>query len=100
MLIRRYQAEDNEVVKALHYAGIKQFDVEANTDADLFDVDTNIDADLDDIENVYLNNDGEFLIGIHEGKMVAMGAIKKLSTTRAEIKRMRVYPEYQRQGFG
>ena len=98
--IRRYQAEDNDAVKDLHYAGIKQFDADAGTDADLFGVDSNIDADLDDIENVYINNNGEFLLGVHEEKLVAMGALKKLSATCAEIKRMRVYPEYQRRGFG
>ena len=100
LLIRRYQAEDNGAVKALHYAGIKQFDADARTDAGLFGVESSIDADLDDIENVYIRNSGEFLVGIYEEKLVAMGALKKLSTTRAEIKRMRVYPDYQRHGFG
>ena len=100
LVLRRYKAEDNEAVKALHYAGIKQFDADAGTDADLFGVGVNIDADLDDVENVYIKNNGEFLVGIREEKIVAMGALKKLSTTCAEIKRMRVYPEYQRQGLG
>ena len=100
MLIRRYQAEDNEAVKALHYAGIRQFDADARTDADLFGVESYIDADLDDIENVYIRNNGEFLVGIYEEKLVAMGALKKLSATRGEIKRMRVHLDYQRQGFG
>ena len=95
LLIRRYQTNDNETVKILHYAGINQFNADAGTEADLF-----LDADLDDIENVYLKNNGEFLVGIHEGKLVAIGALRKLSATRGEIKRMRVHPDYQRQSFG
>ena len=98
--IRRYQPEDNEIVKALHYSGVRQIDAYAGTDSDLFGVDFDLDADLDDIESVYLKSGGEFLVGIHEEKLVAMGALKRQSETRAEIKRMRVYQEYQRQGFG
>lgn len=98
--IRRYQPEDIEAVKTLHYAGVRQIDAYAGTDSELFGVDFDLDADLDDIENVYLRNNGEFLVGIYEEKLVAMGALKRQSETRAEIKRMRVYQEYQRRGFG
>ena len=93
--IRQYQAKDNKVVKALHYAGLKQFHADIRDETDFFP-----DTDLDDIENVYLKNNGEFLVGIYEGKLVAMGALRKLSATRGEIKRMRVHQDYQRHGFG
>ncbi len=59
LLIRRYQPEDNEAVKALHYAGLEQFDADAGVEANPF-----LDTDLDDIENVYIQNKGEFLVGI------------------------------------
>jgi len=95
LLIRRYQTADNQSVKALYYSGLEQFDADLRTDGYLA-----LDKDLDDIENVYLNNSGEFLVGILDGKLVAMGALKKLSTTRGEIKRMSVHPYYQRRGFG
>lgn len=58
------------------------------------------DEDLHDIENHYLNNGGEFLVGILDNKIVCMGAFRKKSDTLAEIKRMRVLPGYQRRGFG
>ena len=35
---------------------------------------------------------GEFSVGIIDGRIVAMGALKRLTDTRAEICRMRVHP--------
>jgi GNAT superfamily N-acetyltransferase len=58
------------------------------------------DNDLHHIGDVYLNSRGEFLVGIYEGRIVAMGALKRTSNNRAEIKRMRVHPDFQRRGFG
>ena len=58
------------------------------------------DKDLHQIEDVYINNGGEFLVGIHDGQLVAMGALKRTSADKAEIKRMRVKPAFQRRGFG
>ena len=58
------------------------------------------DNDLHHIEQVYLLNGGEFLVGIYEGRVVAMGAFKKTDAERAEIKRMRVHPDFQDRGFG
>ncbi len=37
---------------------------------------------------------------MREGLVVAMGALKRTSPERAEIKRMRVHPEYQGRGYG
>jgi ribosomal protein S18 acetylase RimI-like enzyme len=58
------------------------------------------DRDFQDITGVYLNNRGEFLVGLCTDKIVAMGALRKQSETIAEIKRMRVHPDYWRRGFG
>jgi ribosomal protein S18 acetylase RimI-like enzyme len=58
------------------------------------------DDDVYAIEEHYLNNDGEFLIGEIEGNVVATGAFRRTTSTRAEIMRMRVHPCYQGQGFG
>jgi len=91
MLIRRYRPQDNEAVKALHYAGLAQFGAVA---------DPYYDSDLDDIEGIYINNNGDFLIGTDGNEIIAMGAIRKLSSTRAEIKRIRVHRNYQRCGYG
>jgi len=56
--------------------------------------------DLHDIEGVYLKGDGEFLVGVYDGQVVAMGALVKTSPERAEVKRMRVAPTFRRRGFG
>ena len=92
LLIRRYQAQDNKVVKELHYAGLEQFGA-------TFEPAPYYDGDLD-IENVYINNHGDFLVGILVDEIVAMGAIRKISNICGEIKRIRVRRDCQRQGFG
>ncbi len=89
--IRRYQAQDKEAVKALHYAGLAQF----GTTEDPY-----YDSDLDDIEGIYINNNGEFLVGTDSDEIVAMGALKRVSATRGEIKRIRVQRNCQRRGYG
>jgi GNAT superfamily N-acetyltransferase len=90
--IRRYQAADNPAVWELHHLAL------GPTGAYFHD--GIWDADLHDIPHHYLQNGGEFLVGVLDGKIVAMGAFRKKSETLAEIKRMRVLPEYQRRGFG
>jgi ribosomal protein S18 acetylase RimI-like enzyme len=95
MFIRRYQAPDNEAVKELHYAGVLQMD----PDASLQDIPF-MDSDLDDIAGIYLNNRGDFIVGMESKEIVAMGAIRKVSAKRGEIKRIRVRQDCQRQGYG
>ena len=90
--IRRYQAQDNAVVKKLHYAGLKQFGAGEH--------DPYWDGDLDDIENVYIKNRGDFLVGLRGNEIIAMGAIRKFSETCGEIKRIRIRRDCQRQGHG
>ncbi|HJX35726.1 MAG TPA: GNAT family N-acetyltransferase [Dehalococcoidales bacterium] len=89
--IRRYQDADNPAVWELHHRALEAtgayFPGKWNDD-------------IDDIQNHYLNNGGEFLVGILDGKIVCMGAFRRKSDTLAEIKRMRVLPEYQRRGLG
>jgi len=89
--IRRYQPQDNATVKALHYAGLKQFGAKA---------DPFHDNDLDDIENKYINNKGDFIVGILNKEIVAMGAIRQVSNQRGEIKRIRVRRDCQQGGYG
>lgn len=93
--IRRYQATDNPSVKALYYAGLQQSDADLRADGY-----STLEKDLDDIQNVYIRNNGEFLVGVIGKELVAMGALKKHSTIRGEIKRMSVSRDYQRRGYG
>jgi ribosomal protein S18 acetylase RimI-like enzyme len=89
--IRRYRDADNPAVLELHQLALEA--TGAYYPGKWND-------DLHDIQNHYLQNGGEFLVGTLDGKIVCMGAFRRKSDTLAEIKRMRVLPEYQRRGFG
>ena len=58
------------------------------------------DEDLRSIRASYLDNGGEFLVGLVNGRVVAMGALRRLNGSAAEVKRMRVHPRFQRRVFG
>ncbi len=88
--IRQYKPEDKKAIKALNKESIEEF-------GDSF---RSKFPDLDEIENVYLEDDGEFLVATKSGKIVGTGALKKISDQMAEVKRMRVSPDFQRQGIG
>jgi len=92
LFIRRYRPEDREIVLRLHEIGLR----ETGTFVEGWD----LDEDLLDIEGAYLNDSGEFLVGVLGGRIVAIGALKRIAPGRAEIKRMRVDPAFQRRGFG
>lgn len=90
--IRRYEPGDREAVRRLQDVALR--------DAGAHAEDEDLDADLGRIEAVYLEDGGEFLVGLYEGRIVAMGALRPAGPGRAEIKRMRVEPGFQRRGFG
>lgn len=91
MDIRRYRPEDFQAVHDLHVRGLASAGIVATEGPWM--------ADLDDVEGTYLAG-GEFLIGTIDGKMVAMGALKPVTVGRGEIKRVRVEPALQGQGYG
>jgi len=90
--LRRYESADREAVEYLHVHAIQQAGAYLGRGP--------WDDDVYAIEEVYLSNRGEFLIGECHGLFVAMGALKRTSPERAEIKRMRVHPDYQGRGYG
>ena len=90
--IRPYEPNDHNSVLNLHRVALK--------DAGAYYESGAWDSDLLDIENAYFRNGGTFLVGIFGGQIVAMGALRRVSQYRGEIKRMRVMPELQRRGFG
>jgi ribosomal protein S18 acetylase RimI-like enzyme len=91
LTLRRYHSSDQAAVWALHLLALAQTGALIHGEA--------WDADLRQIEAVYLTA-GEFVVGLIDERIVAMGALKPSSETRAEIKRMRVHPDHQRQGYG
>lgn len=92
MIIRRFAPADLHAVWNLHKVAL----VHAESDAG----DGPWDDDLRDIEVAYVKGGGEFLVGIHDGALVAMGALRVHGPNCAEVKRMRVHPQWQRRGFG
>jgi ribosomal protein S18 acetylase RimI-like enzyme len=89
--IRRYQPSDHDAVCELHKTALLAAGAFSNSAGD---------PDLNQIEAVYLDNGGEFLVGTLQGRIVSMGALRRTDPDRAEIKRMRVHPDFQRRGYG
>ena len=58
------------------------------------------EADLRAIEQIYINSGGEFLIGLLDGVVIAMGGFQRLSDQSAELRRMRIRRDLQDQGYG
>ena len=56
--------------------------------------------DLYSIAAAYLENGGEFLVGICDGRPVAAGALRHVTDAVGEIDWMRVHPGFRRRGFG
>ena len=90
--IRQYHDLDLKQVWELHIAGLRSAGVFREMSKEL-------DKDFDDIEGTYLKG-GEFLVGLLEDRIVSMGALRRISDERGEIKRLRTYPKHQQSGFG
>jgi GNAT superfamily N-acetyltransferase len=90
--LRRYTPADQKAVEYLHVSVIQQTGAYLGRGP--------WDDDVYAIEETYLQNGGEFLIGEYEGHLIAMGALKRTGPRRAEVKRMRVHPAYQGRGYG
>lgn len=56
--------------------------------------------DIENVQQVYLDNDGLFLVLMDDNKVVATGSIKKYDNTIAELKRMWMLEEYRGKGWG
>ncbi len=92
LTLRRFTPADREAVEYLHVYVIQQAGAYLGRGP--------WDDDVYAIEETYLNNQGEFLVCEWDGIFVAMGALRRRSPERAEIKRMRVHPDYQGRGLG
>ncbi len=90
--LRTYCKEDHDEVWNLHNTALNEIGAHAGNGS--------WDDDLHNIEKEYIHNGGGFLVGEIDNEIVAMGALKRIDNFRAKITRMRVKPEYQRQGFG
>lgn len=98
---RQYCNDDFEQVVRLHFEGLVQMGIDIDTSRwdTAKDGLTGLDEDLNDIEGNYLIN-GDFLIAVSEQSAIGMGAIRKYDDSTAEVRRMRIYKEYQGKGIG
>ena len=90
--IRRYEDGDHDAVWALHNHALHHVGAHGGSGP--------WDDDLHAIRRVYLQQRGEFIVGLLDDELVAMGALLCTGPQRAEIKRMRVAPHVQGRGFG
>ncbi|MCR8630444.1 GNAT family N-acetyltransferase [Paenibacillus radicis (ex Xue et al. 2023)] len=90
--IRQYQPSDHEFVMKLHVEGLIQFSASIGNPG--------LDKDMERIEEIYLNNNGEFIVGLINDRIVSMGAYRKYDSETAEIKRIRIDQNYQKRGIG
>lgn len=91
LAVRVYKSADKAAVLILHESALRAIDAWVKSGR--------WDEDLNCIESTYLQN-GTFLVGEINGRIVAMGALRRVSDSVGEIKRMRVDPEFQRKGYG
>ena len=56
--------------------------------------------DMDNIQQNYVDQDGIFLVTLHEQEIIGTGAIRRLSDDICELKRLWLLTEYQAQGLG
>jgi ribosomal protein S18 acetylase RimI-like enzyme len=89
---RRYLPSDHDAVWELHNLALRK------VGALLGDGPWN--DDFHHLEDTYIKCGGEFLVGELEGRIIVMGALKPISPGLAEVKRMRVHPDFQRRGLG
>jgi GNAT superfamily N-acetyltransferase len=89
---RRFESADRGAVRSVRNDALN--DVGAHLG------DGRWDSDLDAIESVYLRAGGEFLVGVIEGYVVAMGGLRLDRGGRAWITHMRVSPRLRGRGIG
>jgi len=90
--IRRYEPSDYEAIWQLHNIALAATGSHVGNGW--------WDDDLHNIQSEYFDKCGEFLVGIIDTQIVAMGALQSKGTDRAAIRRMRTHPDFQGRGFG
>lgn len=92
LTVRRFEPDDSEAIHELHE--------QRTWDVDHAEPEHEVYEDLDDIEGVYLDSGGEFLVGFEGETLVATGGIEPVDDETVVLKRLRVDPAYQRNGYG
>jgi len=56
--------------------------------------------DMDDIQKTYFENNGTFLVMVHEDRIIGTGAIKRMDGEICELKRLWFLKEFRGKGLG
>ncbi len=87
--VRRFATGDARAVHALDDAAMSEAAARGRGD-----------EPIDSVAAAYIEDGGESLVGICDGRLVAMAALRHVTDAVAELNRMRVHPGFQRRGFG
>jgi len=90
--LRSFQPSDAEAVWGLHDAALSDAGVHGGRGP--------WEDDLRDVGATYLDSGGDFLVALASGRLVGMAGLLCRSPGEAEIRRMRVHPDFQRRGLG
>lgn len=93
LTIRRYEQSDAEQVWTVHELALRATPLEFVEDAPA-------DEDVAEITERYLDAGGEFLVGLSDDEIAAIGGFQPRAGDTVEIRRIRVHPEHQRRGYG
>lgn len=92
MQIRKFNNNDLDEVISLHRETLRR--------ENAYRGDGVWEIDLHNIPAAYFLDNGDFIVGVENGRIVAMGALKRFDDATGEITRMRVHPDYQGRGYG
>ncbi|MFH1382001.1 MAG: GNAT family N-acetyltransferase [Chloroflexota bacterium] len=90
--LRQFKYFDQDAVWQLHIEGLEQ--------TGSFIDNPEYDSDLGRIIADYIENRGDFIVATCDELIVGSGGLRRVNNETAEIKRMRVTPQYQGQGIG
>jgi len=90
LIIIRYKSSDKEDIKNLYKLSSIHSEIGYRSGP--------WEADFDDIEGHFFNG-GEFLVGLINDEIIAIGGYRKISNEVGQIRRMRVHPNYRRKGY-
>ena len=89
--IRNYQNSDLSAIENLHRLALENDSV--------YGYKNKFSQDLDDVCKLYFASK-IFIVGAIEDRIIATGAIRKLSSDKIEINQMLVHPDSRRLGYG
>lgn len=87
--VRRFEAADAQAVREVHHLA----STEAGADLGRADRTEGFDS------TTYVDDGGECLVGLCDGRLVATGALRHVTDKVAELERITVHPSFQRRGF-